>query len=318
MNRVYLLSLLFYFAYSSCTESPDEGFIDPEFQPYVNKFIAEAALRGDTIDIDQSGLSIIFEDDGSTNDYAGVCRNRFGLGSNEIGIERGFWDDSAETIKEWVLFHELGHCVLGRDHDNEKFENGMWKSLMRGGSLTGIDSRIPLCYIWDRQEYYLDELFDPDVEAPKWVKKIYQYDEKPRRGEELISLQAGTETFDNYLITPILNFELEYTFARVGSGFNTNIIYGDAENIEYHFVGIDQGLVNELYIGNENQSCIRTRFEDQVSNKVTIRQKGEVTTVFINEEFVHSFPSYSNPITRFRKTGEADIVFNSFKLWSII
>lgn len=315
MNRISFLSFLIFPIFLSCSETTQEGFIDPEFQSYIDKFVAEAALRGDTIDIIQSGLSVIFEDDGTTTDYAGVCRNRFGSSSNEIGIEKGFWEDSNESTREWLIFHELGHCVLGRDHDNSKYDNGMWKSLMRGGELTGIDTRQPLCYIWDRQAFYLDELFDENVEAPEWIINTYQYENKPQRSEELISLDAGTLTFDNYLITPILNFELEYSYLREDGEIEANILYGDSENRTYHFVSVDHKN-NEIRFGNEIQGCMQFPFDDAVSNKVTIRQKAGSTSLFINEEFIHSYPAYKNPITRFRNTGD-NIVFQEFKMWGI-
>lgn len=316
MNRAYILLLFTCFTFLYCSDSGNEGFIDPAFQSYVDKFIAEAALRGDTLDSNLSGLSIIFEENGSTTDYAGVCRDRLGLSANEIGIERGFWNESEESAKEWLIFHELGHCVLDRDHDNQKLDNGMWKSLMRGGTFSGIDSRIPLCYIWERQEYYIDELFDPNVAAPDWVKNSYLYSDKPQRGEELISLDPGTETFDNYLITPILNFELEYTYVYEGGGFDANIVYGDGENIAFHFVSIDH-VNNEISFGNEIQGCMRFSFDNRPFKKVTIRQKEGTTSLFVNEEFIHSYASYENPINRFRSTGDAWISFQEFKLWSI-
>jgi len=315
MNRISFLSFLMFSIFLSCSETTQEGFIDPEFQSYIDKFLAEAALRGDTIDIIESGLSVIFEDDGSTTDYAGVCRNRFGSSSNEIGIDKGFWDESNESVREWVIYHELGHCVLGRDHDNTKFDNGIWKSLMRGGDLEGIDTRMPLCYIWDRQEYYLDELFDENVLPPEWIGQDYRYEDEPQKIEELISLEPGTTTFDNYLITPILNFELEYSYLREDVSIEANILYGDSENMTYHFVSVNHQH-NEISFGNEIQGCMRFPFEDVESNKVTIRQKAGSTSLFMNEQFIHSYPAYENPITRFRNTGD-NIVFQEFKMWSI-
>jgi len=73
------------------------------------------------------------------------------LGANDIAIDREVWDRSNESSKEWLVYHELGHCVLDRSHRNDRFENGMWKSLMRG-DLSPEESIIPLCYTWDREQ----------------------------------------------------------------------------------------------------------------------------------------------------------------------
>jgi hypothetical protein len=53
-----------------------------------------------------------------------------------------------------VVFHELGHCYLGRGHSEETHPNGVCKSIMRSGNGGCFDN-----YNSTTREAYLDELF---------------------------------------------------------------------------------------------------------------------------------------------------------------
>jgi len=101
---------------SSCMPRPTL-MIDPELVVYVRRF--EAALgkkthfpiRFGTIDI---GL-------------AGQCTEY--LDGVEIEISKSWWEGQNESAREEVVFHELGHCELGRGHD-ERVINGRPASVM--------------------------------------------------------------------------------------------------------------------------------------------------------------------------------------------
>lgn len=314
MNRIYILSILLILVFISCSDSANDVVIDPELQPYVDRFIAEAASRGIEIDLEESGLDMIFEEDISTAEYAGICRYK--LGANEIAIDKERWDASSETRKEWLVYHELGHCVLDRRHRNDQFENGMWKSMMRG-DLSQEQSRLPLCYIWERDKYFIDELFDENVAVPDWLSPTFTYQDAPERGEEIFSLEPETEGFDNFLPQPLTDFEFEYTYWRKGGGAFANILFGGTGNMEFHFISVDH-TNNELIVGNDVLSCMRFPFENITNNKVTVRQKDGTTSVFINEQFVHAFPAYKEPVARVRKTGSAAIGIREFRFWSLL
>lgn len=314
MTRISILILFVFLLFFSCSDEPNDVVIDPELQPYVDDFLAQASKRGIDIDLTESGLDMLFEDDISTPDYAGICRYK--LGANEIGIDREVWNRSSEERKQWLIFHELGHCVLDRSHRNDKFENGMWKSLMRGDPLTAAESRIPLCYIWGREDYFIDELFDETIAAPDWIGKTFTYENGPERAEEIFSLEPETEGFDRFLPDALDNFEFEYTYWRKGGGPFANMLFGGSGNLEYHFLAVDHDN-DDILIGNEIFSCIRFPFTNMNDNKVTVRQYNGTTSVFMNENFVHAFPSYKEPVARVRKTGSASIGIREFRFWSL-
>lgn len=313
MSRVYILSLVFFILFS-CSETANDVVIDPELQPYVDRFLAEGSKRGVDIDLTESGLDMFFEEDISTPDYAGICRYR--LGANEIGIDKEQWDQSTESRKEWLVYHELGHCVLDRSHRNDQFENGMWKSLMRG-DLTGDQNRIPLCYIWDRDQYFIDELFDENAVAPDWVSKTFDYNDKPIRGDEILTLDPETESFNKFLATGIENFEIEFTHTRTRAGAFTSLLYGGSGSLEYNIVQFSHDN-NDVFIGNDLRGCLRIPFENMAENKLTIRQLNGTTTVFVNEEFMHSFPAYKEPILRVWNDGFSQFTqIQEFGMWAI-
>lgn len=53
--------------------------------------------------------------------FEGVCFS-YPDGTTEVIIKESWWNSASQSLKESLLFHELGHCVLGRDHDNETHE----------------------------------------------------------------------------------------------------------------------------------------------------------------------------------------------------
>lgn len=89
--------------------------IDSSLQPYVNDFVDEGRSEGVTIVIDN--LSVRFADD-IPGVAIGQCSmfDHGTVGTPSIIIERAYWDSHSEIAKKVVIFHELGHCVLFREH----------------------------------------------------------------------------------------------------------------------------------------------------------------------------------------------------------
>jgi len=126
--------------------------IDSALQLYFKNFEDEAKLRGiemDLSDYDLTGkIAEIHE-----NNVAGVCHYSSNQ-PNRITIDQGFWNNASSLLREMVVFHELGHCVLARGHREVSNQNGHCLSIMRSG--TG--SCITL-YNTQNRKFYLDELF---------------------------------------------------------------------------------------------------------------------------------------------------------------
>jgi len=92
------------------------NFVDPLIRPFLDSFIAELEAR--QISADLSNISMEFVDDfgeevigisqGGT--VAGICFFNTGL----IQIDSIFITNPSFLFE--VIYHELGHCVLGMEH----------------------------------------------------------------------------------------------------------------------------------------------------------------------------------------------------------
>jgi len=90
--------------------------IDPQFGPYVADF-KTASSNSVTID----DLIIQFGD--TENPRArGICRVADDT-TPTIIVNKTTWDAISEAEREELIFHEMGHCVLGRKHTS-KLKNG--------------------------------------------------------------------------------------------------------------------------------------------------------------------------------------------------
>ena len=134
-----------------CTKS-SESFSHTEFEPYFDLFEQEAAIRGFTYDL--KALGVIGQIVPIKDDHvAGRCKHTDRMPAMVL-VDQEFWKNSNIYQKEFVIFHELGHCILGRSHRNEALESGECISLMAS------DNRIcASVYMPETRERYLDELF---------------------------------------------------------------------------------------------------------------------------------------------------------------
>lgn len=82
---------------------------DPEFIPYIQDF---EYYYGQDVSI-----PIGFGDE--KEGIAGTCHYRWDHGrivGDFIMVDRGYWPKMTFIQQKNLIFHELGHCVLGRDH----------------------------------------------------------------------------------------------------------------------------------------------------------------------------------------------------------
>jgi hypothetical protein len=161
---IFIFSYLLLVLSSSCTD-PHKYSIDPAFTDYLQRFENEGATRGKQLDPKTTGL--IMEFGTLSNNDAGLTHYETPI---RIQIDKTYWDAitksaGADLMKEDLIFHELGHGLLGRDHLNTTLENGDWKSIMCGG--TAVNSRPwNINFRGIRRSYYLDELFNQNTPAP--------------------------------------------------------------------------------------------------------------------------------------------------------
>lgn len=150
--RLCSLMILFMTVFSACTE--DTELVKLEFRGEVSTFLQSFLEEADKreVQVDVSNLQINIESLGNQN-VVGQCLS-YTDGSKEVRIDEDKWIRSSALIKEFLLFHELGHCLLNRDHLNDKNEDGSCKSIMHASANSCRNT-----YSEASRKEYLDELF---------------------------------------------------------------------------------------------------------------------------------------------------------------
>jgi len=166
-NNIFSIILMMIITFSSCKDR-DEYRIDSEFTEYLQRFETEASKRGRTFDVQTEGLII---------EFAELDDNKAGLTHYEdpirVEIDQTYWNNISKTagadlMKENLIFHELGHGLLGRGHLNSTLENGDWKSIMCGGEMVN-EREWNINYRGVRRNYYIDELFNESTSFPDFA-----------------------------------------------------------------------------------------------------------------------------------------------------
>jgi len=151
-----LVALLSVLLLQSCND--DSATVDGDLEPYFERVAQDAQKRGVVLDNDVEAI------DGYINnivrggaDILGACRAPDeGFPRRSIFVDRPFWNDATDLEREFVVYHELGHCFLDRPHLDTQDSLGRCTSIMAAGNAGCIGLEI---YSADRREELLDELF---------------------------------------------------------------------------------------------------------------------------------------------------------------
>jgi hypothetical protein len=141
---------------SACSEdeADDVLFVDESLRTYFYQFETEAALRGIDLNLDsmeiEGYLRLI-----TAQSVIGQCAHQADQPSTVI-IDVGYWNTATDLEKEFLVFHELGHCALRREHLDDSDGQGDCISIMTSG-VGGCHIR----YTSSTRTALLDELFTP-------------------------------------------------------------------------------------------------------------------------------------------------------------
>lgn len=136
--------------------TPRLGIDIPEsLVPHFQSFQKEAEAQGTVIDYVDASVSAEMTtiNQGSV---AGTCTTN-GHDLRHIVIDQKFWNRASHLTREMIVYHELGHCILGRGHREDSFSNGACKSIMRSGTGSCLDA-----YTVANRDYFVAELFAVD------------------------------------------------------------------------------------------------------------------------------------------------------------
>ncbi len=127
--------------------------VDQRLWIYFERFEAAAAARNINADLEDFGVTGSIETNPGHN-APGACSENTNNTLHHVSLRQDFWVDASVTEREIIVFHELGHCFLGRGHVNLALPDGTCASLMRSGGNVCIDN-----YFVQTRDFYLDELF---------------------------------------------------------------------------------------------------------------------------------------------------------------
>ena len=205
----FLLALLF----SSCKD-PKEYRVDTAFAGYLNRFNSIATIHGKNFNSKSTGLII---------EFANLKDNNAGLTHYEtpirIEIDKTYWNDiskyaGADLMKEDLVFHELGHGLLNRNHLNTVLENDDWKSIMCGGDK--VNNRPwNINYRGIRRDYYIKELFDESTAAPDFSSNLLLADTTGYKTSIYLSFNSATQADAGTFITENGNYKTSIDNGRL-------------------------------------------------------------------------------------------------------
>jgi hypothetical protein len=290
-------------------------------------FSSEAQKRGKALTFNSTKVK--FFDVLAKRGYWGFYNTE----SKEIELDSTIWFNLDIAEKEWLLYHELGHALLNRDHISMTLKSGEFKSIMYDGRNVGYGN---LYFFGFRRKYYIDELLDSNIPLPDWSEKITPYENVKQENK----LTIFKETFDNNeskwdltnakinngklilaknsgLNTPLKvdynqNFEIEFEIKSSTAESNLLFNFGEEKN---YIVPVLRNDIKQNWIYLTALGTKPMKFNSTQNNtstyKLTWRSIGDYYYYYINKIPICMLdkisPKSSNPLWFRTLDGEVEI-----------
>lgn len=149
----YMLLGITVITFNACEVEPEVTYVlDEPLEVYYKRFIDEAFMRG--LDVEYATYQVEATiGEITTPNVIGTC-SWDQAQKHSIVLDRVYWRSASDLQREFLVFHELGHCVLGRGHVDSSDASGNCISIMSSG--TG-DCRV--LYLSSYRNRLVDELF---------------------------------------------------------------------------------------------------------------------------------------------------------------
>lgn len=154
INKIKILSLVILTTACAKDPHPDDPRtiqgVDPEFKLYVKNFEDSFGRSIGDVSIGFGALP---------SDRAGIC-TKFDDGFRQVTINPTIWGEIDDFARFNLIFHELGHCVLDRKHDDTMIEH----STGTGKKTVPKSFMYPNLFfkesISNLEDYYVGEMFN--------------------------------------------------------------------------------------------------------------------------------------------------------------
>ncbi len=153
--KARIVALMILLVLSGCGKIDGSAHrVDEEFKDAVAIFGRQALLRGADVSKATNSINVVFDD--FDTDTLGRC-TKTPLGPKTITIDRRFWKTAYKNQRLAVVFHELGHCALGREHVDAVDDQH------RPVSLMFPSAAFPGDFFDEKSDEYFDELFQSNL-----------------------------------------------------------------------------------------------------------------------------------------------------------
>jgi len=131
----------------------DEVKTDEELVPFFELFAEEAGARGIVVNYEEERIEGLIQNITTPNVLGQCFRNE--SKPRKVIIDRSSWEDLDYYGRVFLIFHELGHCFLNREHlDTSEPRSRTCTSIMHSSP-----SACNFELTDDNKEEYFDELF---------------------------------------------------------------------------------------------------------------------------------------------------------------
>lgn len=266
---------------SACSKDPEQ-VVPAELSEYVEAFFSEGERRGLGYGLNDIELRLEF------GELSGTIGGQCSIGSNTVLIDRVKWETYNEPMKKWLVFHELGHCVLRRRHANTMAPNGECYSFMKGAE-NGFECSLNL-YSERWWTYYLDELFGAPAVLPDWYSLKVGYDghlfedtllSKKIRSKKLRVDSLGLANEESFNVDLLFKQSLtRQRFVKFNMG---NIGFGYCDVCSGTNVSISSDQDGYTFFEN-----FKGELRSNSDSKLSIRKLGNRLIFYLNEKHLHT------------------------------
>lgn len=118
MNKIVMIIIIALLSASIATSKYDEY---EAVNRYKSDFEYYFHVKADSIDI-----RLVDEISADYKDAVGYCYKA----TNSIEVLRSYWEEMPPIKQQMLIFHELGHCLLGKVHTDVVLSDGCSGSIM--------------------------------------------------------------------------------------------------------------------------------------------------------------------------------------------
>ncbi len=283
-SNLALKSTLLCLFFTSCSIiSNKSGHSNEELSPYAKEFFLEGQKR--LADFDRINTEIVIQFGELPKGKAGSCKKLKRL----VTINPDLWYLMDSIQRKALVFHELAHCVLGRDHVDSALPRGECVSLMVGNA---SDSTCYYdFYSNDWKEYYLDELFGVRDRVPKWYNGDGVVSDNDL--EDVVMDTTIINNFNSRIPKGLIRQDYQITI----DSFNQDSLVTYI-NLRWATFSIDIDVAErtmEVQLlhghGERIKNIVPRLFNtDQISNltaSITLRKKGGFYDIFLNHHLAY-------------------------------